>query len=112
MTAQVERELLCICARPGRPAPRGRSAGETTSLRSYQTRYPPEHQVPIKAGSWEEDPGLAEIDLVSHSGPSARGVLAHTLNVTDIATGWTENPRRARQGPECVVDALEHQPRR
>ena len=29
-----------------------------------------------------------EVDLVSHSGNSASGEFAHTLNVTDIHTTW------------------------
>jgi hypothetical protein len=35
-------------------------------------------------------PGHMEADLVSHSGPSAKGSWAWTLTLTDIATGWTE----------------------
>ncbi len=34
--------------------------------------------------------GFIEADLVSHSGPNARGSFIHTLVLTDIATGWTE----------------------
>jgi hypothetical protein len=35
-------------------------------------------------------PGFVEADLVSHSGPNARGSFSQTLVLTDIATGWTE----------------------
>ena len=35
-------------------------------------------------------PGHIEADLVSHSGPVAKGSFVHTLVLTDIATGWTE----------------------
>ncbi len=34
--------------------------------------------------------GHGEADLVSHSGPYAKGALSQTLVLTDIATGWTE----------------------
>jgi hypothetical protein len=36
-------------------------------------------------------PGFSEIDLVSHSGNCASGEFAHTLNLTDIHTTWTES---------------------
>jgi hypothetical protein len=46
--------------------------------------------VPIRTfGDWGDPaPGYMEADLVSHSGPVAKGSWAWTL--TDIATGWTE----------------------
>jgi hypothetical protein len=40
---------------------------------------------------WNEDrPGFTEMDLVAHDGGDASGDFAHTLNFTDIKTGWTE----------------------
>ena len=48
--------------------------------------------VPIrKFSDWGDPaPGFVEADLVSHSGPVARGSFIQTLVLTDIATGWTE----------------------
>jgi hypothetical protein len=48
--------------------------------------------IPIRTFSdWGDPaPGHMEADLVSHSGPVAKGSLAWTLTLTDIATGWTE----------------------
>lgn len=48
--------------------------------------------VPIRTFSdWGDPaPGHIEADLVSHSGPVAKGSWAWTLTLTDIATGWTE----------------------
>ncbi|MBF5089847.1 transposase family protein [Novosphingobium sp. NBM11] len=48
--------------------------------------------VPIRTFSDWGDPALGymEADLVSHSGPVAKGSWAWTLTLTDIATGWTE----------------------
>ena len=46
------------------------------------------HHLPVKTASWEvTTPGFAEIDLVSHSGNSAEGEFAYTLNLTDIHSG-------------------------
>jgi len=48
--------------------------------------------VPIRTfADWDNPaPGYMEADLVSHSGPMARGSFAWTFVLTDIATGWTE----------------------
>ncbi len=48
--------------------------------------------VPIRTfDDWGDPaPGHVEADLVSHSGPVARGSFAWTFTLTDIATGWTE----------------------
>jgi hypothetical protein len=35
-------------------------------------------------------PGHCEVDLVQHSGPSTAGEYVHTLQMIDIATGWSE----------------------
>jgi hypothetical protein len=50
------------------------------------------HQIPIRTFSdWDEQrPGFAEIDLVAHDGGHAVGDYCQTLDLTDIATTWTE----------------------
>jgi len=50
------------------------------------------HKIPIRTfADWDEKrPGFAEIDLVSHEGGNAKGEFAFTLDVTDVASGWTE----------------------
>ena len=48
------------------------------------------HQIPIRTfAQWtEETPGFMEVDLVAHT-DTTRGDYINTLNMTDIATGWT-----------------------
>ena len=48
--------------------------------------------VPVRTfDDWGDPaPGHVEADLVSHSGPVAKGSFAWTFTLTDIATGWTE----------------------
>ena len=50
------------------------------------------HKIPIRTfADWDEKrPGFVEIDLVSHEGGCASGEFAFTLDVTDVASGWTE----------------------
>ncbi len=49
-------------------------------------------QIPILTDTpWDEEaPGFLEIDLVAHCGTTTAGEYVHTLDATDIATGWTE----------------------
>lgn len=36
----------------------------------------------------ETEPGFFEVDTVAHCGPSLKGELARTVNMTDVVTGW------------------------
>jgi hypothetical protein len=46
--------------------------------------------IPIKTNQWDESrPGFIEVDLVAHCGTSVAGEYINTLNIVDIATGWT-----------------------
>jgi len=48
-------------------------------------------EVPMKRIAWDEkEPGHFETDLVHHCGPSASGEYVHTLQLIDVATGWSE----------------------
>lgn len=65
--------------------------------------------IPMKRISWKErQPGHFETDLVHHSGPSPSGQYTHTLQMVDVATGWSE--RRAVLGRSYLVmqDAFCH----
>lgn len=47
--------------------------------------------VPMRRIPWQTtEPGHCEVDLVHHGGSSAAGEYAHTLQVVDVATGWSE----------------------
>jgi hypothetical protein len=55
--------------------------------RANQVRKP----VPMKRIPWEtSEPGHFEVDLVQHSGESNDGIYAYTLQMVDVATGWSE----------------------
>lgn len=66
------------------------------------------HLIPLRTDHWQEKlPGFAEVDLVSHSGNSARGEFAYSLNLTDVHTGWTETRAILGKGRQAVLDALQ-----
>lgn len=48
-------------------------------------------QIPMRRIAWDEaEPGHGEVDLVHHSGDRTAGEYVHTLQVVDVATGWSE----------------------
>jgi IS30 family transposase len=47
--------------------------------------------IPMKRIPWDEQvPGHFEIDLVHHCGRSSSGQYVHTVQMIDVATGWSE----------------------
>jgi hypothetical protein len=65
-------------------------------------------QIPIHTFSdWnEQKPGFVEIDLVGHDGGNGSGEFACTLDVTDVATGWTETQAVKNKAQQWVFEAL------
>lgn len=58
--------------------------------------------VPMGRIAWDvQEPGHFETDTVHHCGPSASGLYVHTLQMVDVASGWTE--RQAVLGRSYVV---------
>ena len=55
-----------------------------TQRRSYQ-------QIPTRRLAWDlKEPGHFEVDLVHHCGESSAGQYVCTLQMIDVATGWSE----------------------
>lgn len=56
----------------------------------------------------EQSPGFFEVDTVAHCGPTLKGELVRTLDMTDVLTGWTLT-RSIRDNAEkhiiCALDA-------
>lgn len=58
--------------------------------------------IPMKRLAWDErQPGHFEVDLVHHSGATSEGQYIHTLQMIDVATGWSE--RAAVLGRSALV---------
>ncbi len=48
-------------------------------------------EVPMKRIAWDTtEPGHAEVDLVHHGGESTAGEYGYTIQLIDVATGWSE----------------------
>jgi hypothetical protein len=78
--ATVQRMLT----RLGRPVSRLPQRGPEQANRLRQT-------TPMRRIPWETvEPGHLEVDLVHHAGGTSAGEYAHTLQLIDVATGWSE----------------------
>lgn len=66
------------------------------------------HQIPIRTFSdWDNlRPGFCEMDLVGHDGGDASGEFAYTLDLTDIATCWTETDAVRNRAQVWVFEAI------
>ncbi len=115
MSAKLEQQLLKISAR--QIDRRLREHKKRAGRRLYGRTKPGsllKHHVPIKTDHWDvKQPGYTEIDLVSHSGDCATGEFAHTLNVVDIHSTWTESLAvlgksqvRVQQGLDAIRQEL------
>lgn len=67
------------------------------------------HQIPIRTfAEWDEQqPGFAEIDLVGHDGGMAAGEYCQTLDLTDVATTWTETIAVRNKAQARVFEGLQ-----
>jgi len=66
-------------------------------------------QIPIKTNQWDETrPGFLEADTVAHCGTSIAGMFVFTVNIVDIATGWTEQRAVWGKGERGVFQAIQN----
>jgi len=109
LTPQLERQLRAIS--PRQIDRRLQSRKRVLRRRIYGRTKPGtllKHHIPIKTDHWNVTrPGFTEIDLVSHSGECAEGEFAHSFNLTDIHTTWTETYAVLGKGETGIVAGLE-----
>lgn len=109
LSPELERQLRTISAR--QLDRRLQSRKRILRRRIYGRTKPGtllKHHIPIKTDHWDvTHPGFTEIDLVSHSGDGADGEFAHSFNLTDIHTTWTETRAVLGKGQAGIVAGLE-----
>ncbi|MBB6405670.1 transposase family protein [Arthrobacter sp. AZCC_0090] len=81
--------------------PRGRSHTKPGTLLK--------DSIPMRTwAQWDDAvPGFVEIDLVGHEGGNSRGEFCFTLDITDIATGWTESRSVKNRAQKRVFAAIQ-----
>lgn len=92
LTAEVEKQLARISvATMERWLRRHRSAKARLPRPGLRRTHQVTKGVPMKRITWDiKDPGHFEVELVHHSGESSAGEYGHTLQLIDVATGWSE----------------------
>lgn len=64
--------------------------------------------VPMGRIAWDiGEPGHFEVDLVYHSGPSLAGLHGHTIQLIDVATGWSERVAVLGRGQQAMEGGFE-----
>jgi hypothetical protein len=64
-------------------------------------------QIPIATNQWDESrPGFLEADMVAHCGDTTAGMYVSTLDLVDIATGWTEQRAVWGKGERGVLEQI------
>lgn len=108
LTAELEAQLATISratvqrmlARRPRALARLPQRGPETANRLRQA-------VPMRRIPWDTtEPGHCEVDLVHHAGSSTAGEYAHTLQLIDIATGWSERVALLGRSQRAMEDAF------
>lgn len=73
------------------PPSQGATDRMAHSKKQPRSSYAQRQAIPMRRIPWQENrSGHFEVDLVHHSGASASGQYVHTLQMTDVATGWSE----------------------
>ena len=108
----VERKLETISVSTlKRMLPPVQQVAERLAHQKGQSRgsYAQRQAIPIRRIAWNESvPGHLEIDLVHHCGASPSGQYVHTLQATDIATGWSECVAILGRSYLVIQDGFQH----
>jgi len=110
LTAQVERQLATIS--------RATVARIVGKYRSRRLRLPQKGAeranqvtkgVPMGRLAWDiAEPGHFEVDLVHHSGESSAGLYGHSIQLVDVATGWSERVAVLGRGQQAMEMGFRH----
>lgn len=103
---QLKAQLATISASTiGRHLPAPPAYRVTRAHKRFQNVH--QEEIPIRRIPWDiQEPGHFELDLVHHCGGRTEGTYVYTLQIIDVATGWSG--RRAILGRSYIVvaDAL------
>ncbi len=66
-------------------------------------------EIPMKRIPWnEQQTGHFEVDAVHHCGQSSAGHYVHTIQMVDVATGWTEQVATLGRSYRVMEDGFRH----
>lgn len=108
VSESVRQKLLKIspatCDRLLRPHKRTQRTGRCMTKPGSMLKA----QIPIRTyDDWTEtEPGFCEMDLVHHCDDDTNGEYVHSLTLTDVVTGWTENKGLRNRSQTVVLTAV------
>lgn len=99
--ATVQRMMSKLHTLPN-SMPLPRKGPDRANRRNLVTKGVPMGRIP-----WQtQEPGHFEVDLVHHCGGSAAGEYAHTLQMIDAATGWSERVAVLGRGQRAMQEGF------
>jgi hypothetical protein len=92
LTAQVEEQLATVSrATVARILGKYRARMQRLPQKGAERANQATKGVPMGRIAWDiAEAGHFEVDLVHHSGESTAGLYGHTIQLVDVATGWSE----------------------
>jgi hypothetical protein len=108
LTAEVEGQLATIsCATVQRMLRKNRARKARLPRSGPHRANQVTKGVPMGRIPWDtKEPGHFETDLVHHGGESAAGEYGHTLQLIDVATGWSERVMLLGRGYQAMERAF------
>lgn len=68
-----------------------------------------QREIPMGRLPWQTtEPGHCEVDLVHHCGGSTAGDYVHTLQMVDVATGWSERVAVLGRSQRAMEEGFRH----
>jgi hypothetical protein len=109
LTSQVQEQLATVSrATVARILRKHRSQRRRLPQKGAERANAATKGVPMGRIPWDiADPGHFEVDLVYHSGESTAGVHGHTIQLIDVATGWSERVAMLGRGQQAMEGGFE-----
>jgi hypothetical protein len=109
LRGEIEEQLKRISrATVGRILRRHRSRSRRLPQKGAERANQVTKGVPMGRIAWDtKEPGHCEVDLVYHSGPNISGEHGHTIQVVDVATGWSERVAVLGRGQRAMQAGFE-----
>src|SRR5258708_1223723 len=110
LTSQVQEQLATISrATVARILRKHRSRMRRLPQKGAERANAATKGVPMGRIPWDiAEPGHFEVDLVYHSGESTTGLHGHTIQLIDVATGWSERVAVLGRGQRAMGGGFEH----
>jgi hypothetical protein len=108
LTAEIESQLATIsCATVQRMLRENRARKARLPRTGPHRANQVTKGVPMGRIAWDtKEPGHFETDLVHHGGESAAGEYGYTLQLIDVATGWSERVMLLGRGQQAMEKAF------